>query len=117
MPRHTAPTRVGLMIAAVICMGAVTAAQPLTVMQKNRQFDQANVRVVAGDTVNFTNEDEFLHQIYVSSSGFNFDSNEQAPGDVVTVKFPVPGEFDVLCGIHPRMRLHVSVGKSAATKR
>jgi len=46
-----------------------------------------------------------------------FDSDEQAPGDIVDVKFPNSGEFDVRCGIHPRMLLHVSVSKPAAAKR
>ena len=109
--------RVVLLIAAVISIGSVGAAQHVTVAQKNREFAKARIAIAAGDTVTFTNEDDFLHQIYASSPGFNFDSDEQAPGDVVDVKFPYPGEYDVRCGIHPRMLLHVSVGKPDATKR
>lgn len=109
--------RVVLLMAVLVSIGSVGAAQQVTVVQKNREFAKARVAIAAGDTVRFTNEDEFLHQIYASSPGLTFDSDEQAPGEVVDVKFPYPGEYDVRCGIHPRMLLRVSVGKPAATKR
>ena len=109
--------QLGGILAALVLIGSATAAQTLTIAQKNRQFAKDKVSIVAGDTLRFTNEDEFLHQIYASSPGMKFDSDEQAPGDIVDVKFPNPGEFDVRCGIHPRMLLHVSVSKPAASKR
>jgi len=117
MLKRMSRKQAGGIIAALVLIGSATAAQTLTIGQKNRQFDRDKVSIVAGDTLRFTNEDDFLHQIYASSPGMNFDSDEQAPGDIVDVKFPTPGEFDVRCGIHPRMRLHVSVSKAAAAKR
>ena len=40
---------------------------------------------------------------------FKFDSGDQEPGSKTSVKFPVAGTFDVLCAIHPKMKLTVHV--------
>ena len=62
-----------------------------------------------GDAVQFSNEDQFLHQIYVAAGGLDFDSREQPPGDVITINFPNPGTFEIRCHIHPKMSLVVNV--------
>jgi plastocyanin len=62
-----------------------------------------------GDTISFTNDDEFLHQIYVRSDRFQFESAEQTPGETIDVLFPVQGDFAVECEIHPKMHLAVTV--------
>lgn len=79
------------------------------VRQQDRQFDRQEMTVEAGEIVRFTNDDPFLHQIYVESPGFSFDSNEQSPGDATDVTFDRPGSYEVLCGIHPLMSLRVEV--------
>lgn len=85
------------------------AAGAITVSQKNRTFGPGNITIAKGDTITFTNEDEFLHQIYTKGSGFAFDSDEQSPGHPLTVAFPSAGVFEVRCGIHPKMLLTVTV--------
>jgi plastocyanin len=85
------------------------AANLVTVIQSHRAFSMAEVRLKRGDTVRFTNDDLFNHQVYVKSPTFSFDSAEQAPGEAVNMAFPVAGTFDVLCGMHPRMHLAVTV--------
>lgn len=79
------------------------------IVQKNRAFDAADVTIAAGDSLLFTNEDPFLHQIYVSSPAMNFESSEQPPGQTVDVRFPTAGTFAVRCHIHPTMSLTVTV--------
>jgi hypothetical protein len=39
----------------------------------------------------------------------SFDSDEQPPGQNVTLRFPVTGTFEVRCHIHPKMDLVVHV--------
>ena len=39
----------------------------------------------------------------------SFDSGDQEPGSKTDVTFPVAGDFDVLCAIHPKMKLTVHV--------
>ncbi|HTY67571.1 MAG TPA: plastocyanin/azurin family copper-binding protein [Alphaproteobacteria bacterium] len=85
------------------------AAQTIRISQRGRAFAVKRVEIARGDTLQFTNEDEFLHQIYVKSGTMNFDSNEQTPGETISVRFPDSGTFDVRCHIHPTMLLVVSV--------
>ena len=62
-----------------------------------------------GETVRFTNEDDFPHQIAVRGAGYEFASDLQAPGEVVEVAPPSAGAFEVRCGVHPRMRMTIHV--------
>ena len=63
-----------------------------------------------GDTVQIVNDDEgLLHHAYLDTPEFSFDIGEQEAGQSSDVMFPVPGVFDVFCGIHPKMSLVVTV--------
>ena len=64
------------------------AAGIVTVMQAHRAFSAADIHIKRGDTVTFTNDDAFNHQVFVKSPGFSFESAEQAPGEAVNMKFP-----------------------------
>lgn len=88
---------------------AMAAGHMVVIDQIDRMFDRKAVAIEEGDTLRFTNRDEFLHQIYVETDGFSFDSDEQAPGEMIEVTFPRRGDYEVRCGIHPRMSLAVSV--------
>lgn len=85
------------------------ASHLVSVVQKGRAFSTPAIVVDAGDTVRFTNEDSFLHQLFVQSSTFNVETGEQRPGQDVDIRFSVPGRFQVLCAIHPKMALSVEV--------
>ena len=45
----------------------------------------------------------------VSAPTLSFDSDEQPPGQTVSLKFPAAGTFEVHCHIHPKMLLTVHV--------
>ena len=96
------------LVASSWAVRAVSAPDAV-VSQKARMFAPGEVAVAKGGTVRFTNDDPFLHQMFVSSPSFSFDSDEQSPGQVKDVVFPSEGDFNVLCGIHPRMSLKVHV--------
>lgn len=83
-------------------------AAEIRVAQKNRVFAVSQIEIARGDTIQFTNDDKFLHHIYVKSSDLNFDSSEQAPGQIVEVRFRNAGTYDVRCRIHPKMLLVVT---------
>ena len=79
------------------------------VTQQNRAFSVAAIQIARGDTIDFTNDDEFTHQIYIESPTMTFESDEQNPGEVVDVHFTTAGTFPVHCHIHPKMHLEVTV--------
>jgi plastocyanin len=80
-----------------------------TVVQNGRAFHPTDITIAHGDTLSFSNQDEFIHQIYVDFSGFNYDSEEQPPGETLTIHFPDAGTFPIRCHIHPKMLLTVHV--------
>jgi len=72
-------------------------------------FTPASVEISRGDTLAIHNDDEYVHQVFIDSPDFKFDSREQDVGQTVEVQFPAAGTYQVLCAIHPRMRLDVVV--------
>jgi plastocyanin len=77
-----------------------------TIVQKDRTFHPGEVTIARGESLTFTNNDEFIHQIYASGL---FDSDERAPGENLTETFTQSGTFAVQCHIHPKMKLVVHV--------
>jgi plastocyanin len=79
------------------------------IIQKGRAFHPKTVAIGVGETLEFDNEDEFIHQIYVASDEIKYDSVEQPPGQKLHVTFTAAGTFPVRCHIHPKMLLTVTV--------
>ena len=96
-----------LMVAALA--SAALAAEVHRITQKKRSFSQPEVTLNAGDTLQFGNDDEFIHQVYVDASSFKVDTAESEPGNNIDVKFTTRGDFEVHCHIHPKMLLLVHV--------
>jgi len=88
---------------------AFAADEAHTVVQKGRAFHPAEVTVNRGESLTFTNDDDFIHQIYAQGLGFSFDSDEKNPGENITETFTASGTFEVHCHIHPKMKLVVHV--------
>jgi len=96
-----------LLLLLVLLPGAAMAADPAhTVAQKGRAFRPTEVTINRDEVLTFTNEDSFIHQIYVDGL---FDSEEKAPGENLNETFPKTGTFQVRCHIHPTMRMTVRV--------
>jgi plastocyanin len=76
------------------------------VSQKGRTFRPAEISIPRGETVTFTNEDSYIHQVYVSGL---FESDEKAPGENLNQTFTAAGTFQVRCRIHPTMKLTIRV--------
>ena len=86
------------------------AAAQYSVSQKGRAFTPLDVALSRGDTVLIVNDDADLrHHAYIDSDKFTFDSGDQEPGSKTSIVFPVAGTFEVLCAIHPKMKLVVRV--------
>jgi plastocyanin len=96
-------------LVALSVSATALAAEVVTVVQRDRKFQTDAVNIVAGDTVRFTNEDPFIHQLYARSPTFSFSSEGQPTGEALPVPFPVAGTFEVRCQIHPKMLVTVNV--------
>ena len=105
--RHLRGLLPGLVLLLVAT--SLSAAAVHRVAQRNRSFSASEITIAAGEAIAFSNDDEFLHQIYVDSPAMDFDSAEQRPGETITVSFPQSGTFPVRCHIHPKMLLTVHV--------
>jgi plastocyanin len=80
------------------------------ISQKGREFHPGQISIKLGDTLQIVNDDaDLLHHAYIDSPRFSFDSGDQQPGSRTDITFPVAGDFEVLCAIHPKMRLVVHV--------
>lgn len=98
--------------ALVMTLGsiAVVAQSQFVISQKGREFRPGTITIKRGDSVQVVNDDADLrHHAYVDADNFKFDSGDQEPGSKTNIAFPVAGDFDVLCAIHPKMKLVVHV--------
>jgi plastocyanin len=97
----------GFLLAADL--SRAVAAETRTIDQIDRSFRPSEITIAAGSALAFSNQDEFIHQIYVDSDRIDYDSAEQPPGEIITIPFPKTGDFPVRCHIHPKMLLTVHV--------
>jgi plastocyanin len=103
-----------LAVALAILMGllaAVSAATTITVIQRGLALDRASVSLATGDRLNFTNDDDFIHNIHIFGPGSeeNLDLGLQKPGKLLTYKFDKAGAYRVRCNIHPSVKMSVTV--------
>jgi hypothetical protein len=79
------------------------------VSQKDKTFIPDLKVIVAGQSVQFTNDDPFVHNVFSSSKARDFDLGQPGPHETRTVSFPNPGLVDVFCNIHEQMYANVLV--------
>lgn len=96
-------------VTGLLAFGIAAAADIVNVTQSNRSFTPDKVAIKAGDMVRIRNDDTVIHHLFVDQPDMQFDSGEQPVAKTVDISFPKPGTFDVLCAIHPRMKLTVTV--------
>ena len=63
---------------SVLAAASAFAASELVVQQKDLAFIPEKVQIQAGDTLVFTNEDNYGHNMHSTSSGSEFDLGRQA---------------------------------------
>jgi plastocyanin len=96
----------GVLATAVTTVAGHCAETGNVAVQKGRSFHPSELTIGRGETLTFTNEDNYLHQIYVDGL---FDSDEKAPGENLKEIFTKAGTFQVRCHIHPTMKMTVVV--------
>jgi len=94
-----------LALVAISCSGSgagVPNASPVATtnvdLPKSYKFAPAAISVTAGDTVTWTNSDNFSHSVRIEGS----EPLVMKPGEHVTYTFDAPGTFKYDCSFHPR---------------
>ncbi|MEE1609773.1 cytochrome c peroxidase [Microvirga sp. CF3016] len=107
------PPRPANLPAKTMVLGTNAQAIPVsTVSQKDRRFTPGAIILKVGEALRILNDDTRVHNVRIDGPGKSFNSDAQNPGDTVTVGFDQPGHYDVICGIHPEMRLSVEIAQA-----
>ncbi|HMC45520.1 MAG TPA: hypothetical protein VKJ77_09375 [Caballeronia sp.] len=111
--KHTRKAAAIVLVVAIVSgfgtLGGL-AGSLYAVSQKGREFTPREVTLKRGEAILVVNDDADLrHHAYIDSDKFTFDSGDQEPGSKTSITFPVAGTFEVLCAIHPKMKLSVHV--------
>ena len=106
------PLIVGALLLGVSVRGLAEAADAtdvIDIIQKHRAFAVQEITIERQSSLRFINADEFPHQVHATGPGMDVDSPLQDAGTILVMPFPVPGTFQVICGVHPRMHMTVTV--------
>lgn len=79
------------------------------IAQKNKTFIPSVLPIVLGQTVEFTNEDNILHNVFSTSKARTFDLGKPRVGESRRVTFDRTGVVDIYCDIHEQMATTILV--------
>jgi plastocyanin len=96
-----------VVITTGLSVGAFAASQ--VIHQQGRAFSSESVTLKKGEALTFLNDDSVPHNIMSTSKGNEFNLGSQGPGTSTDVTFKEAGEVQVICAIHPRMKMMVKV--------
>lgn len=96
-----------LVVLAGLSTGALAATQ--VIHQQGRAFSSESITVKKGEAVTFLNDDTVPHNIMSVSKGNEFNLGSLPPGSSTDVTFKDDGDVQVICAIHPRMKMTVKV--------
>ncbi len=98
----------GAALVGLFSAGMATAAE-YEVVQKNKEFSPKELTIKVGDTVKFTNEDPFFHNVFSLSDLKTFDLGSYPKGEFKSVTFDKAGKVEVECAIPPNMLMTINV--------
>jgi plastocyanin len=99
--RTVAAAAVALLFGAG-CGGSDGSSEPVATtkvtMAKSYRFDPKTIEIEAGQTVTWTNDDNFTHTVQVDGE----QDHEVGKGENVSITFDEPGTYDYVCTLHRR---------------
>ena len=82
------------------CGGAGESDEPVATtkveMAKSYRFDPKTIEIEAGDTVTWTNDDNFTHTVQVDGQ----EDHQVGRGESVEITFDTPGSYHYVCTLH-----------------
>ena len=95
---------------SILAFTSTASAAEVIITQTNQQFSEDTLKIKAGDTILFKNTDTVTHNIQIiNADGDTDDKGLQKPGETIKATITKPGEYKVRCGIHPGMKIKISV--------
>jgi plastocyanin len=102
LDRSLLPLAASAVLVAAGCAGAGEDAEPVAAteveMVKSYRFEPKVIEIEAGETVTWTNEDNFAHTVQVEGR----EDHRVEPGESVEVTFDEPGTYEYVCTLHRR---------------
>jgi plastocyanin len=99
MSRLLLPVVAAAVFLAAGC-GGTGSSEPVAAteveMVKSYSFDPKVIEIEAGDTVTWTNEDNFTHTVQVEGQ----EDHKVEQGESVEITFDEPGTYDYVCTLH-----------------
>jgi plastocyanin len=95
-------------VAATI--GLPAKADDADVLQIKQAFDPGAYETKVGAAVVFLNADDVNHNLQrVAPDGVKTDFGVEKPGESTKIVFESAGVYSIICAIHPRMKMKVTV--------
>jgi plastocyanin len=95
---------------ALCALGLRAWADDEQVLQIKQSFEPKVLALSAGAKVTFLNADDVDHNLHlVAPDAPETDYGVQKPGQSRVIAFGGPGQYRVVCSIHPKMKLKVTV--------
>ena len=101
--------KIAMTVAFVAGAAVATVAADKTINQNGKLFSETEITVKKGETVNFLNDDNIVHNVMSTTAGNEFNVGAAKPGTVTPVTFKAAGDVRVICAIHPSMKMVVKV--------
>jgi plastocyanin len=97
--RPALATSLVLVVVAAGCgesESSVPVATTEVAMVKSYRFEPRTIEIEAGESVTWTNEDNFTHTVQVDGQ----DDHEVDRGESVSIAFETPGTYHYVCTLH-----------------
>ena len=102
MRRFLLPAVAAPALVAAGCGSSGESSKPVATtevqMVKSYRFDPKVIEIEAGDTVTWTNEDNFTHTVEVDGQ----EDHEVEQGESFSVTFDTPGTYHYVCTLHSK---------------
>ena len=94
---------------AVVRPAVVVAADTVEVTILDYKFNPAQLKIKAGTTVRWTNQEKRTSHSVLFSGPDGFEGERVFPGESWQHRFDKPGVFVYSCGPHPEMKGQIEV--------
>ena len=100
--RKFLPAVAAAALVAAGCGGSGESSEPVATthvqMVKSYRFDPKVIEIDAGQTVTWTNEDNFTHTVQIDGQ----EDHEVEQEESLSIKFDTPGTYQYVCTLHSK---------------